>query len=200
MDNHRSGEHAQDKVFDPLSYRAALGSFATGVTVVCARAPDGTPVGVTANSFSSVSMDPPLVLWNLNRRALSLPVFEAAEHFVVHILADDQIDLAERFATRGLGDKFAGIEWDEGDGGAPLLRGVAARFECRAHAIHDGGDHRIFLGRVLRFGDDRRPALAFQRGAYASCEPHRSVRRDPRAGVQTKSPEDHEPVRRLLRA
>lgn len=153
---------------DPRELRSALGAFATGVTIICARSADGSPVGVTANSFSSVSLDPPLVLWSLGRRSLSQPVFESADFFSVHVLAAEQSALADRFAQRGV-DKFAGLDWRPGLGGAPLLSGAAARFECRRHAAYDGGDHRIYLGRVLRFESEPRPTLAFLRGAYARC-------------------------------
>ena len=172
---------------DSRAFRAALSSFATGVTVVTARGPDGAPVGVTVNSFSSVSLDPPLVLWSLDRRALSLPVFEAAGHFAVHVLSAEQAHLSDRFATRGASDKFEGVDWSEGIGGVPLLPGIAARFECRRHAAHDGGDHRIYLGRVLRFENNGDATLAFQRGAYAICDTLERVSRRAISAVNAAS-------------
>ncbi|MFZ5670020.1 MAG: flavin reductase family protein [Pseudomonadota bacterium] len=182
---------------DAAAFRAALGSFATGVTIITARAPDGGPVGVTANSFSSVSLEPALVLWSLNRRALSLPVFEAATHFAIHVLAADQAGLADRFATRGVVDKFAGLDWVEGEGGAPLLQGAAARFECSRFAAHDGGDHRIYIGQVLRFERSERPGLAFQHGAYAVLGAGGPPRAGSRRAVQPHNPrEEREPVAR----
>jgi flavin reductase (DIM6/NTAB) family NADH-FMN oxidoreductase RutF len=160
----------RDPESDPREFRSALGAFATGVTIVSARGSGGRPVGVTANSFTSVSLNPPLVLWSLSKRAHSLPAFEQAEHFVVHVLGADQSDLASRFALRGAGDKFADTEWYPGAGGAPVLTGVAAHFECTRHAAHDGGDHRIYVGRVL--GYRAAPAahpLAFHAGRFATC-------------------------------
>src|SRR5512143_589785 len=116
--------------FDPLEFRKALGSFATGVTIITTRAEDGTPIGLTVNSFNSVSLNPPLVLWSLAETSLSLPIFRAATHWAVHVLASDQEDLSGRFARRGE-NKFAGLDVDEGLGGVPLLKGCAARFQCR---------------------------------------------------------------------
>src|SRR5437868_4826281 len=128
---------------DPRSetraFRRALSQFATGITVVCAQAGDKL-TAMTANSFSSVSLDPPLVLWSLAKSAQSVPVFLEASHFAVNVLAADQVELASRFASSG-GDKFAGLEWSPGRGGAPLLPGVAASFECRVHSKVDAGDH-----------------------------------------------------------
>jgi flavin reductase (DIM6/NTAB) family NADH-FMN oxidoreductase RutF len=132
---------------DPQHFRAALGMFATGVTIVTARTPEGALVGLTANSFNSVSLSPPLVLWSLGRQAGSLPVFSAGSHYAINILAADQKDLAERFATRNI-DRFAGVAWREGAGGAPVLEGVAAVFECANRSRYEEGDHVIFVGEV----------------------------------------------------
>jgi flavin reductase (DIM6/NTAB) family NADH-FMN oxidoreductase RutF len=134
---------------DSQHFRAALGMFATGVTVVTARAADGSLVGLTANSFNSVSLDPPLVLWSLARRAGSLPIFSRGSHYAINILAADQKDLAQRFATRDI-DRFAGVAWREGAGGAPVLEGVAAVFECANRSQYEEGDHVIFVGEVER--------------------------------------------------
>ena len=153
-------------LIDPREFRNALGAFATGVTVITARAADGTPVGVTANSFNSVSLDPPMVLWSLARKALSLPTFEQATHWAVHVLAAEQEDLALRFARSGA-DKFAGLEIGSGFGGAPLLGGCAARFVCAMEQMIDGGDHRILLGRVLQFEHAAAAPLAFHAGGFA---------------------------------
>jgi flavin reductase (DIM6/NTAB) family NADH-FMN oxidoreductase RutF len=133
--------------FSRQDFRAALGLFATGVTIITARAADGTPVGLTANSFNSVSMTPPLVLWSLGLQAGSLPVFRTVSHYAIHILAAEQRELAERFAARGV-DRFAGLTWREGSGGAPLLDGAAAVLECRHRNGHEEGDHIIFVGEV----------------------------------------------------
>jgi flavin reductase (DIM6/NTAB) family NADH-FMN oxidoreductase RutF/DNA-binding MarR family transcriptional regulator len=159
--------------FDGQAYRRALGNFATGVTVVTARKPgDGGYLGITANSFNSVSLDPPLVLWSLDRKALSLPFFEQADYFVVNVLARDQVALSKRFAGRGRGDKFEGVSYREGRGGAPILSGCAASFQCRRQLAYDGGDHVIFLGEVHEFTDHGRPGLIYHCGGYAVSERH----------------------------
>lgn len=134
---------------DTQQFRAALGLFATGVTIVTARGPDGTLVGLTANSFNSVSLSPPLVLWSLARSAGSMPVFSRGSHYAINILAADQKDLAQRFATRDI-DRFAGVAWREGAGGAPVLDGAVAVFECANRSRYEEGDHVIFVGEVER--------------------------------------------------
>jgi flavin reductase (DIM6/NTAB) family NADH-FMN oxidoreductase RutF len=123
--------------------------FATGVTIVTARTADGALVGLTANSFNSVSLTPPLVLWSLSRAAASLPAFSTGSHYAINILAADQQDLALRFAARGV-DRFADLEFVEGAGGAPLLAGAAASFECFNRSRYEEGDHVIFVGEVER--------------------------------------------------
>jgi flavin reductase (DIM6/NTAB) family NADH-FMN oxidoreductase RutF len=133
--------------FDSTQFRAALGMFATGVTIVTARGADGSLVGLTANSFNSVSLNPALVLWSLAMRAGSMPVFSRGSHYAINILAADQVALAQRFATRDI-DRFAGVAWREGAGGAPVLEGVAAVFECANRSQYEEGDHVIFVGEV----------------------------------------------------
>lgn len=145
--------------------RRALGAFATGVTIVTARAADGRLAGVTANSFCSVSLDPPLVLWCLASKAPSRSVFAHATHFAVHVLAEDQVELSDRFC-RPSRNKFAGLEVTEGLGGAPVLGGVAALFECRHEQRHDAGDHDIIVGRVERYHHASRPPLVFHASGY----------------------------------
>ena len=136
--------------------------------MITARNDNGDRVGVTANSFNSVSMTPPLILWSLGRASRSLNAFNTAEHFAVHILRADQRDLSTRFAISGA-DKFAGLTCDEGAGGVPLLRDCAARFECSTYARHDGGDHVIFIGRVLSIQSDNSSSpLLYHDGRYAS--------------------------------
>lgn len=152
--------------FDPKDFRQALGMFATGVTIVTARAADGTPVGITANSFNSVSLQPPMVLWSLARNARSLPVFEATEHWNVHILANDQEPLSNRFARVGE-DKFTGLELDACAQDVPLIPGCSARFQCRTAFRYDGGDHVIFVGEVLHYDRSERPPLLYVTGGYA---------------------------------
>lgn len=156
---------------DAKAYRAALGTFATGVTVITTRAADGSPVGLTANSFNSVSLDPPMVLWSLAKKSLSLPVFRDAAHWAVHVLAADQEALSARFARSGT-DKFAGLELDSGAAGIPLLAGCAARFECRTSFQYEGGDHLIFVGEVTGFERAERPPLVFHAGRYALATRH----------------------------
>jgi flavin reductase (DIM6/NTAB) family NADH-FMN oxidoreductase RutF len=140
---------ARAPAFSGLEFRAALGMFATGVTIVTARGPGGTRVGLTANSFNSVSLAPPLVLWSLSSRAGSLPAFNEGSHYAINILAADQRELAERFASR-LADRFAGVAFREGVGGAPVLEGAAAVFECFNRSRYQEGDHVIFVGEVER--------------------------------------------------
>lgn len=156
---------------DPKAFRRALGNFATGVTIITARAPDGTTVGVTASSFNSLSMDPPLILWSSMKGAKSCEIFEAASHFAVNILASDQMEMSNHFA-RQQKDKFAGIEWEEGLGGAPIFPNCAGRFQCEAYDKLDGGDHWIFVGRVIAFDDFGRPPLCFHQGSYAMVFNH----------------------------
>jgi 3-hydroxy-9,10-secoandrosta-1,3,5(10)-triene-9,17-dione monooxygenase reductase component len=151
---------------DPRQFRAALGAFPTGVTIVTTRDAAGRDVGLTANSFNSVSLDPPLVLWSLSRHSSSLEAFETAEYFAVHILSAQQEYLASRFARRDV-DRFAGLALGRGHGEAPLLDGCAARFECKRAHLYQGGDHVIIVGEVLTFERFDRPALAFHGGKYA---------------------------------
>jgi len=148
-------------------FRAALGCFATGVTVITACSAAGQRVGLTVNSFSSVSLDPPLVLWNLSIHAPSLPVFREAGHFAVNVLSADQRDIAEHFSKRA-DDKFTGanIAMRAGHGGAPVLDGVAAVFECRNAERYYGGDHIIFLGEVEDYEFSEKAPLIFCRGEY----------------------------------
>src|SRR3954465_12771513 len=140
---------AQPPSFSSQEFRAALGMFATGVTIVTARTADGGVIGLTANSFNSVSLDPPLVLWSLAQGAGSLPVFRAGSHYAINILAKSQKALAERFAMKGAG-RWNGVEFVDGIGGAPLLQGAAATFECFNRSRYEEGDHVIFVGEVER--------------------------------------------------
>ena len=140
---------AQPPSFSAPEFRAALGMFATGVSIVTARAVDGQVIGLTANSFNSVSLTPPLVLWSLSRAAASLPVFSAGSHYAINVLAAEQKLLAERFATRGA-DRWNGVTFEEGAGGAPLLHGAAATFECINRSRYEEGDHIIVVGEVER--------------------------------------------------
>ncbi len=140
---------AQAPSFSSPEFRAALGMFATGVTIVTARDADGVRVGLTANSFNSVSLAPPLVLWSLSRQAGSMAAFSQGSHYAINILAADQRELAERFSSKGE-DRFAGVAFHEGVGGAPILAGAAAVFECFNRSRYEEGDHVIFVGEVER--------------------------------------------------
>lgn len=135
--------------FTAQHFRGALGMFATGVTIVTARTATGEPVGLTANSFNSVSLAPPLVLWSLARKAGSMPAFARGSHYAINILAASQRRLAERFASKTI-DRFAGVAWTPGASGAPLLDGAAAVFECFNRSQYEEGDHVIFVGEVER--------------------------------------------------
>ena len=158
--------------FDTQSFRQALGHFATGVTIVTTLDESGSYIGVTANSFNSVSMDPPLVLWSLDKRAYSLKTYENAEYFVVNVLAADQVSLSKRFATSGTQDKFQGVSCTEGLGGAPVLTGCAAHFQCKKSFVYEGGDHLILVGEVVTFNASGRAGLVFHKGSYAVSQPH----------------------------
>lgn len=158
-------------LFDSREFRNVLGHFPTGVTVITARGRDGRYVGLTANSFSSVSLDPPLVLWSLAKRSNSAPDFLCANHFVIHVLTREQRWLAERFASR-VEERFEGLTVRTGAGCAPLLDGCAARIECRVTQIVDGGDHHILLGQpiALQQADDHPEPLVFHRGGFTALQ------------------------------
>jgi flavin reductase (DIM6/NTAB) family NADH-FMN oxidoreductase RutF len=144
-----AGHAARPPDFSAHEFRASLGMFATGVTIVTARAADGTLVGLTANSFNSVSLSPPLVLWSLAHQAGAMAHFRNGSHYAINVLAADQQALAERFAARGV-DRWAGVPYTEGGNGAPLLQGTAAVFECFNRSQYTEGDHVIFVGEVER--------------------------------------------------
>jgi flavin reductase (DIM6/NTAB) family NADH-FMN oxidoreductase RutF len=144
-------------------FRDALGRFATGVTVVTIMGPDG-PMGFTANSFASVSLDPALVLWSPAKASQRYPFFAAASHFAIHILGQDHTDLPSRFSRGGHG--FAGLDWHPNAEGVPSLPGALARFDCTQHATHDGGDHLIIVGQVLRLALEEGEPLVFAKGRY----------------------------------
>lgn len=156
--------------FDSRAFRVALGGFATGVCIVTAVAEDGRRVGMTINSFSSVSLDPPLVLWSIARTAQSLPVFSTVKHWAVNVLAEDQESLSNTFARPPLsaeGHRYDGVATSEGIGGAPLIEGAIARFQCATEHLYDGGDHVIVVGRVLAFDRvESAPPLLFAQGRY----------------------------------
>jgi flavin reductase (DIM6/NTAB) family NADH-FMN oxidoreductase RutF len=151
---------------DPRTLRDALGCFATGVTIVTCLDPDGHPVGLTANSFTSVSLDPPLLLVCVNRKAASASALTSASHFAVNVLQTGQQPASIRFATKDQ-DRFGVTPWSPGEYGAPVLRESLGVFECAAHAVHEGGDHHILVGEVVKASFDASldPLLYF-RGRY----------------------------------
>ena len=140
---------AQTPNFSQPEFRTALGMFATGVTIVTARTAEGELIGLTANSFNSVSLNPPLVLWSLARAAASLPAFSTGSHYAINVLGADQKNLAKRFAAKNV-NRFSDVKFVEGVGGAPLLAGAAATFECFNRSRYEEGDHVIFVGEVER--------------------------------------------------
>ncbi len=167
--------------FASAHFRSALGQFATGVTIITARIvePDGAsrPIGFTANSFNSVSLVPPLVLWSLARSASSLPTFLDMSHYAINVLASDQIALSRRFGSRSgdttaLVDRFEGIAWHAGSHGEPIVDGCCAWFECFNRSRYEEGDHVIFVGEVERCGFEPREPLVFQGGDYHMTQPH----------------------------
>lgn len=151
---------AADPEFDTRHFRAALSRFATGVTVITTRDETGGFFGLTASSFNSVSLDPPLVLWSLGGNSRSLPLFSGNSHYVINVLAGDQAALAERFASR-IDDRFEGVDYELSQTGLPILRGVSAWFECHNRSRYPEGDHVIFVGEVERCAFATKPALVF---------------------------------------
>jgi 3-hydroxy-9,10-secoandrosta-1,3,5(10)-triene-9,17-dione monooxygenase reductase component len=149
----------------PQALRAALGRFTTGVTIVACRGAAGERVGLTANSFSALSLQPPLVLWSLRRSSPTLAAFVAARHFSVNVLAEDQVDLSRRFASP-VSDKFAEGAWSAGFDGVPVLAGCAAVFECAQVSNQSAGDHLLFIGRVLSATESPVAPLVYQSGHY----------------------------------
>jgi len=153
-----------NKSRDVRAFRECLGQYSTGVTVIAAVV-DGKSFGVTANSFSSLSLEPPMVLWSIARTSRSFEAFQRSEAFAVNILADSQVEISRRFSSKEE-NKFATVDWRPGENGSPLIAGSAAEFECTTTARHDGGDHVIIVGRVTRFASHRRNVLIFSQGRY----------------------------------
>lgn len=167
-------EHGHGEQLDSAAFREALSGFPTGVTVVTAVNGDGRPAGLTVSSFTSVSLEPPLILWCIMRSCPSFAVMEAAERFAVNVLADDQADLSNQFA-QPTDDKFAGVATTAGAGGVPLLENVVAQFECRTWNRYDGGDHLIIVGEVESFRHWNRAPLIFAHGEYDSIGPAKGL-------------------------
>ncbi len=155
---------------DTLTLRKVLGRFVTGVTIVTTMSDDQKPHGLTINSFTSVSLEPPLVLICIAKDAGTLPHFLGNEHFAINLLAHDQTKISQKFATHNI-DRFAGIDWQRGEFGAPLIDGALAYIECQRHETHEAGDHYIILGKVEKanFYDDKDPLLYYC-GQYQGLE------------------------------
>lgn len=155
---------------DARHFRHALSQFATGVTIITTRLADDSFFGLTASSFNSVSLDPPLVLWSLSQAASSLPLFTGNSHYVINVLGGDQAELASRFSRR-IENRFEGIDFDLSHTGLPILKGVAAWFECHNRSRYPEGDHVIFVGEVERCDVLPKPALVFHAGQFVSTKP-----------------------------
>ncbi len=166
LDSELRGLHA----FTERQFRDALAQFATGVTIICTRREDGRFVGFTANSFNSVSLDPPLIVWSLAGTGSSLAAFECAARYSVNVLAHDQVELARRF-SRPHADRFEGVPYRIGAAGAPLIEGCVAWFECRHHAQHRAGDHVLFIGNVDTCERRSGLGLVFHHGRYGTTHP-----------------------------
>lgn len=155
---------------DSKALRKALGHFATGVAIITCRDGAGAPVGLTVNSFSALSLHPPLVLWSLRRGSPTLAAFAVASHFAVNVLAQAQVELSRRFAAP-VAERFADGPWTDGLGGAPLLADCAATLECTRVSQQDAGDHVLFVGQVQRIDERALPPLVFQGGRYHALGP-----------------------------
>ncbi|MED5621722.1 flavin reductase family protein [Ideonella sp. BN130291] len=150
--------------------RSALGGFATGVTIVTCVDGAGHRVGLTANSFTALSLEPPLVLWSLRSASPSLNAFASGAHFAINVLGEGQVALSRRFASP-VADKFAEGVWHAGLGGVPVLNEAAAVFECELVSQQEAGDHVLFIGRVLHFADGSLAPLVFHGGRYHRLGP-----------------------------
>ena len=174
------------KEIDTRALRHALGCFATGVTVITCADKEGELYGVTANSFSSVSLEPPLVLWSLSNRSSSFDAFFSAEFFNIHVLEQGQIDVSNNFARPG--DKFANVNYQLDDNGVPELAQTLARFSCSTYACHEGGDHNIFIGYVVDFEFGDGEPLLFAQGEYSATTLHPARISDLQKGRENNAP------------
>ena len=165
---------SDNSAIDPRDFRNALGTFATGVTIITAISAEGKPYGLTCNSFASVSLNPPLVLWSLGMFSQGLSTFQNATHFAVNVLSASQQALSNKFA-KSSGDKFDGVDWKPGLGNAPILAGCVANFQCRAANRYYGGDHVIFLGAVEAYAYNGQEPLLFARGGYGRFAPPEDI-------------------------
>lgn len=154
---------------DSREFRNALGQFPTGVTIVTTLDPLGNKIGMTANSFSSVSLDPMLVLWSVAKTCKAFKAFTEAKQFAIHVLHANQKQISSQFASN-CDDRFQDIDHATGHGGVPVLREYSARFECDTECLYEGGDHVILLGRVVAFDNKKLPPLVFHAGRYADLD------------------------------
>jgi flavin reductase (DIM6/NTAB) family NADH-FMN oxidoreductase RutF len=153
--------------FDANYFRKALSQFATGITIITTRQPDGSLIGLTASSFNSVSLNPPLVLWSLANQSSSMNAFQNATHYVINVLSADQAHLAEQFARKNI-DRFANVDFTLSETGHPILNGSAAWFECQNRSRYVEGDHVIFVGEVKQCHTAPQPALVYHGSAFAT--------------------------------
>jgi 3-hydroxy-9,10-secoandrosta-1,3,5(10)-triene-9,17-dione monooxygenase reductase component len=154
---------------DQKDLRQAFGQFVTGITVITTTSTDNEPIGITANSFSSVSLSPPMVMWSLADDAMSKAAFEQAEFFCVHDLTSSQLEISRQFACRG-NDKFAGVSWSWGEVSLPMLDDYVARFVCRTRSQYQVGDHIVFVGEVIAHDRTSQRPLVYHGGQYALAE------------------------------
>jgi len=166
-----SSPRAGTRGFDTNHFRQALSQFATGVTVITTRLADGSFRGLTASSFNSVSLEPPLVLWSLSNGANSLPIFTGNSHYVINVLSAGQEELARRFSRRGGENPFTTTPFELSRTGQPILKGVTAWFECHNRSRYPEGDHVIFVGEVEECAVEAQPALVFHGGKFGSTAP-----------------------------
>jgi flavin reductase (DIM6/NTAB) family NADH-FMN oxidoreductase RutF len=164
-----SSPRAEQRKFDSAQFRQALSQFATGVTIITTRLADGSFRGLTASSFNTVSLDPPLVLWSLSSGANSLPIFSGNSHYVINVLGADQAELAERFSRRS-DNPFEGVEYTLSRTGLPILKGGTAWFECHNRSRYPEGDHVIFVGEVEDCAMTSQASLLFHNGQFASTQ------------------------------
>lgn len=162
-------DHPRIHVIDQRGFRRALGYFPTGVAIVTTRTPEGRPVGLTINSFSSLSLEPPLVMWSLANRSVNLSVFQNCAYFAINILRQEQVEAAMGFADPNIKDKFALVSHADGQEGVPLIDNCVATFVCENYQQYPGGDHTIFIGQVVRHSTiaKHEPAV-FHRGQFTS--------------------------------
>jgi flavin reductase (DIM6/NTAB) family NADH-FMN oxidoreductase RutF len=185
---------------DGRAFRRCLGQFATGVTVVTARNGDKL-AGLAVNSFAAVSLSPALVLWSIRRESGSAPDFLQASHFAVSVLADDQVQVSQMFGSSHP-QRFELTAWRPGLGGAPLLAGAIAQFECRRAMVHEGGDHLILIGEVERYARFEGAPLLFAQGRYGVAQEHPSLDEGVAAAPAPAAPPEasHELLRNLIYA